>query len=94
MPVRLGNAELVKAVPGGETQLLVEKNQKSLIRLQTELEETVTAPISKGQQLGTLKIYAGEQLLTTVPMIAENAVERLTFGEIFLKVLRKVCMAE
>ena len=94
VPVRLGNAELVKAVPGGETQLLVEKNQKSLIRIQTELEETVTAPISKGQQLGTLKIYAGEQLLSTVPMIAETAVDRLTFGEIFLKVLKKVCMVE
>ena len=94
VPVRLGNADLVKAVPGGETQLLVEKNQKSLIRIQTELEETVTAPISKGQQLGTLKIYAGEQLLSTVPMIAETAVDRLTFGEIFLKVLKKVCMVE
>ena len=94
VPVRLGNADLVKAVPGGETQLLVEKNQKSLIRMETRLEETVDAPISKGQQLGNLKIYAGDQLLSTVPMIAESAVDRLTFGEIFLKVLRKVCMAE
>ena len=92
VPVKLGKAEFVKAVPGEETQLLVEKNQLSLIRIQTELEETVTAPVSRGQGLGTLKIFAGEQLLSSVPLVAEEAVERLSFGDIFLKVLRRVCM--
>ena len=90
--VRLGKAAFVKAVPGEETQLLVEKNQLSLIRIQTELEETVTAPVSRGQRLGTLKIFAGEQMLSSVPMVAEEAVERLSYWDIFLQILRRVCM--
>ena len=92
VPVRLGKVSLVKAVPGQETQLLVEKNQLSLVRIQTELEESVTAPISKGQRLGTLKILAGEQVLATVPMVAEEAVERLSYWDIFVQMLRRVCM--
>jgi D-alanyl-D-alanine carboxypeptidase len=70
----------------------VEKNQLSLIRSQTELEETVTAPVSRGQRLGTLKIFAGEQMLSSVPMVAEEAVERLSYWDIFLQILRRVCM--
>ena len=94
VPVKLGKEAAVRTVPGEGTQLLVEKNQLSLIRIQTVLEETVTAPVSRGQKLGTLTVYAGEQVLATIPMVAETAVERLSFGQILWKVLRRVCMVE
>ncbi len=92
VPVTLGKAAAVRAVPGEDTQLLVEKGQLNLIRIQTALDETVAAPVSQGQRLGTLTVYAGEQILAQIPMVAETAVDRLTFPEIFTKILRRLCM--
>ena len=90
--VKLGTAELVRAVPGEDTRLLVEKGQLNQIRIQTSLEETVTAPVSQGQRLGTMTICAGQQVLAQIPLVAEEAVSRLTFGQIFKLVLKKLCM--
>jgi D-alanyl-D-alanine carboxypeptidase (penicillin-binding protein 5/6) len=59
-----------------------------------ELEQEVAAPVSKGQRLGTLTVKAGEQVLAQVPMVAETAVERLTWGDLFLKMLKQLCMAK
>ena len=74
--------------------MLVEKSQKNLIRLQTELDERVDAPVSRGQRLGTMRIFAEEQVLSEIPLVAEETVERLTWWDIFLMLLRRVCMKE
>ena len=91
--VKLGSAPEVKAVPSQAQPLLIDKAQRSSVTTQVELEDTVTAPISKGQRLGTLTVKAGEQVLAQIPLVAEAAVERLTFGQIFLELLRQLCMA-
>ena len=54
----------------------------------------MTAPVSKGQKLGTMTVKAGEQVLLQVPMVAEKAVQRLSFGDIYLLVLRKLFMGK
>ena len=90
IPVVLGTEESVTAVPGEEGGVLVEKGQKASVNLQQELLENITAPVSKGQRLGTLYVKAGEQVLKEIPLVAETAVPRLTFGQIFRKVLQKV----
>ena len=94
VPVRLGSAEAVTAVPAGAEAILIEKGQKNLIRIQVQLEEEVTAPVSQGQRLGTMTVYAADQILQQIPLVAQEPVERLTWGQIFVRVLRKVCMAE
>ncbi len=92
--VKLGQADTVTAVPAQDVKLLIDKAQKSEVQITTELEETVTAPVSKGQRLGTMTIRAGQQVLSQVPMVAEDGVGRLSWGEIFLMVLRRLCMAK
>ena len=74
--------------------MLIDKAQKSGISSQVTLEEFVTAPVSRGQRLGTLTIKAGEQILSEVPLVAGEAVERLTWGDLFGMVLRRVAMAK
>ena len=88
IPVKLGKADQVVAVPSGDNALLISKSQKSTVNLQVELEETVTAPVSKGQRLGTLTVRSGEQVLAQIPMVAQDSVERLGFGDILLRVLK------
>ncbi len=93
VPVKLGTAEQVPAVPGEQVRLLLDKSQRDSVTTQLELEESLTAPVSKGQKLGTLTIRAGEQVLAQIPMVAAEAVERLDFAALFAKVLAKVVMA-
>ena len=94
VPVRLGKAEAVRAVPGEATQLLIDKAQRAGVTTEVTLEPEVTAPVSKGQRLGTMTIRSGEQILAQVPLVAEEGVERLSFGDLLLRVLRKAAMAK
>ena len=93
VPVRLGTAETVKAVPSETGGVLIDKSQKASINLHQELEEWVSAPVSKGQRLGTLYVKAGEQILKEVPLVAEAAVPRLSFGQIFRRVLGQLAFS-
>ena len=92
VPVRLGQEKTVRAVPGGDTNLLLEKGVKPQVKI--ELEESVPAPVSQGQALGTMTVYEGENILLQVPMVAEKSVLRLSFWDLFQMVLRRCAMAE
>ena len=92
VPVRLGTAPSVGAVPGSETALLVSRDQKNAIQSEITLEENVPAPVSRGQKLGTLTIRAGETVLGQIPLVAAEGVEKLTWGQVYWKVLRKAMM--
>ena len=94
VPVKLGTAESVKVVPAEEMTVLIDKSQLNQVQIQTVLEEEVTAPVSKGQRLGTLTIKVGEQVVKQVPMVAEESVAKLTFWDLFVIVLRKIAMAK
>ena len=93
VPVRLGKKDSVKAVPAEPVQLLIDKAQSNQVQVQTVLEESVAAPVSKGQRLGTLTVKVGEQVLLQVPMVAQEGVEKLTWSDLFIMVLRRICMA-
>ena len=92
--VNMGVAGSVKAIPADSSPLLIDKGQKNTVTIHTELEETVTAPVSKGQRLGLLTVKAGEQVLSQIPLVAEDPVPRLTFGQIFLRLMKQVAMSK
>ena len=88
VPVRLGKETSVRAV-ADPAPILVEKAKKGTLRTETELAEELPAPIARGQTLGTLRIYAGEELLAERLLTAESAVERRTWSDLFLELLKK-----
>ena len=94
VPVKLGKAETVKAVPSQQSALLVDKAQLREVNIQTVVEEQVSAPVSKGQRLGTLTVRSGEQILAEIPLVAEQTVEKLTWGDLFIRLLKQVYMAK
>ena len=94
IPVKLGSQQKVKAVPGEEAQLLMDKSQRDMVTTDFQLEERVTAPVSKGQRLGTMTVRAGEQILAQIPLVAETGVSRLTWGDLFVKLLARLAMAK
>ena len=92
--VELGKVKTVNAVPADAAALLVEKGQLQSITSDITLEEKVTAPVSKGQRLGQLTIRAGQQVLSQIPLVAEDGVERKSWGDIFTELLRQMAMAK
>ena len=92
VPVKLGVADTVTAIPASDGRMLIDKGQKSLVTTEVVLDEEVTAPVSQGQRLGTMTVKAGEQILAEIPMVAAQPVEKLTFWQMFKILLRKVCM--
>ena len=94
VPVKLGASESVAAVPAGETAILVDKGQRNSIESEITLEESVTAPVSRGQRLGTLTVRSGEQVLAEVPLVAEEGISRLTTLDLMGIILRRVAMAK
>ena len=92
VPVRLGTAETVAALPGQAVELLLDKAQRNSVTTEAALEESVAAPVSRGQRLGTLTVRCGDQILAQVPLVAADAVPRLTFEELFLLALRAAAM--
>lgn len=91
VPVKLGTAPSVTAVPSGLDTLLIDKSQKNLVTQELQMEEEITAPVTCGQRLGTLTIKAGDQLLQEIPMVAQESVSKLTFWQMFVNLLRNHC---
>lgn len=93
IPVVLGQEATVQPVPNGAQELLVDKGQKQNITRSVTLEESVPAPIRQGQNLGKLTVSAGEEILAEIPLVADRDIPRLSWGDIFMDLLGKVCMA-
>ena len=93
VPVGLGQSETVQPVASGEEQLLIDKGLRQSVTRTVELLPSVQAPVSQGQRLGTLTIQADGQVLGEIPLVAEKAVPRLTWKDLFQNLLRRVCMA-
>ncbi len=94
VPVVLGAAESVAAQLGDSQGMLIDKAQKSGVTTDVTLEESVTAPVSQGQRLGTLTVRAGEQILAEIPLVAAETVARLTWGELVIQALEKMAMVK
>lgn len=94
VPVKLGVSRQVTAVPSVESALLIDKAQINTVNIRTELQDSVDAPVSKGQRLGTMTVTSGEQILAQIPLVAAEPVNRLSWGDIFLRTLRAVCFGK
>ena len=86
--ITLGVKKQVKVTTADRCSLLIDKGQKNEVRCTLEVMEKVTAPVSKGQRLGTMTVRCGEQILAQLPLVAEETVPRLSFGQIWKNLLR------
>lgn len=94
VPVVLGKEKDVSLELSGARQLLIPKAKKAGITQSVSLEESVNAPVEKGAVLGTLTVKSGGETLLEIPLSAAKAVEKLTFGDVFLMVLKQAAMAK
>lgn len=88
--VELGSCEYVQPVRGEDSVMLFEKGAVGELRYETELEESVAAPVEKGDQLGITRVYSGGTLIAEVPLTASESVERLRTGDVYLGMLSRL----
>ena len=60
-----------------------------LFRSATDVE----APVEKGQILGRLEVYVGDELRDAIPILSSRQVDRLSVPGIFTRMLRRLLMA-
>ena len=92
VPVRLGTAETVRAVLQDDGPLLMKKADLGAVTARTELLSEAEAPVAAGTPLGELRIEAGGETLAVIPLVAECAVEKLTWMDLFTGLLSRVAM--
>ena len=92
VPVKLGTVDSVQAIPGQSIRFLIDKAQRSTVTTEVTLDPSVTAPVSRGQRIGTVTVRAGDQVLAQVAMVAMDSVPRLTFADLFLLALKHIAM--
>ena len=94
VPVVMGAADTVQPVAETEnTAVLVEKAKTGGLTHTVTLEPQVAAPVEAGQRLGELSVLDGDTVLLTVPLVAEEAVARRSWGQVFTQLLRMAVFA-
>ncbi len=88
IPVELGTAAAVKPEIAGDQDLLLTRDKLGTLTVETEMEPLLSAPVEKGQRVGKLTVSAGDEVLAELPLVAAEAVERLSYGQILLRCLR------
>ena len=94
VPVVLGKEKTVPLTLGENRQLLVPKAKKAGLTQSVTLEESTAAPVEQGMILGKLTVKSGEEILLEIPLVAEKPVEKLTFSDLYVMVLKRAAMAK
>ena len=92
VPVTLGTTAEITPVLADETPILIDKALAASVETNVRVDGSVTAPVEAGQTLGTLTITSGGQTIAERDLIAPGAVGALRWGDVFLQMLRALCM--
>ena len=69
--------------------VLVPKGTASKVTVETELPESVSAPISAGDAVGKLVFKLQDEQIGEVNIISSDTATRVTFGELFFIMLQR-----
>jgi len=89
IPITLGKLDYVQPVLNGDEKLLITRGQASSLEKTVQLAESVKAPLSAGDTLGSLTITSGGRLLAEIPIVAAEDVDALTVWDIFTGLLKR-----
>ena len=94
IPVELGTADTVQPVLSSEgRRILIRQSQLADLERTVTMDGSVAAPVKQGQTVGQVTVTSGGEVLTTVPILAGEDVPRLTWGQTFLRLLRRALPA-
>lgn len=86
--VKKGIVSKAGAIIGDDVKALLPRGQKTKIVRQVNLSEEITAPLKTGQKVGEIIYKIDDNEITRVDIVADRDVEKITFGNIFLRMLK------
>ncbi len=91
--VALGEAPVVQPVLKTGSRVLVDKADVNKVTTSVQLVGQVEAPVEQGQKLGTMTVFVDGVERQTIPLVADQAVARLTLGGVFRRFLDRLFLA-
>lgn len=89
--VKIKNGKEKSILPSisGAEKILVAKGSEE-ITYKYEIKEALPAPVNKGDNLGTIVLYSGEQIIKTIYLKSDKDIETVGFSYIFKKMLSNI----
>ena len=88
--VEKASPQMVSAVTREAVVVLSPKGQKEGITSETSFVEDLKAPLSREDVVGELKVYREGKVIGTYPLYAQEAVERVGLGELYLRLIQSL----
>lgn len=87
--IRGGREKSLKPSFNASEQILVAKGSGE-ITYEYNINDTMDAPISKNDNLGTIVIYSGENVIKTIYLKADKDIESISFSDVLQKMLSNI----
>ena len=87
--VKKGMEKTAVAVPESAVSALIKKGAGE-VEMKASLYDEVASPVKKGDRLGTLSFYLGDEKISECALVAKSDVERITFGRVYLNFLKQL----
>ena len=71
-----GDSESLDLQLAADLTLLMNKGDQQQIELQSELPDSVSAPVAQGQAIGSVRVVKDGQILSRIPVCAAHSVAR------------------
>lgn len=84
-----GISETVNAIFNSSATVIIKKGLEGSVTQTLSLPDKVEAPIQKGQKLGTATYSLNNEIIATVDIVAENAVNKSNFFDVSHNIYKK-----
>ncbi len=89
--VRIKNGKEKRILPAfNETEKILVAKGSGEITYTYEISEELAAPVNKGDNLGTIVLYSGDEVIKTIYLKADRDIETVSFSYIFKKMLNNI----
>ena len=89
--VELGKIDEITPVLSDEAAVLIERSLQNKLTTTVTAQPSVKAPVEAGQRLGEVTLSADGAVLTRIPLVAPQTVERKSWWDLTMELLRVVC---
>lgn len=72
----------------GSFGILLKKSDSKEITQKIVLDKNITAPIKKGDKVGSVQIYSGDEVLGEIKLISAENIDKLTYVKVFFRVFK------
>ena len=78
----------VKVKAESTVDMLLPKSAKKEIKRVTKWNENISAPIEKGEVLGYVNVFSGEEQIGSIPITAQSEVKKMTFAVSLVRIIK------